>query len=190
MTLEEIFKEADRKNIGLISITDHDSIDGQEQAKILADKYRIHAVYGLELSVSFSYPGYRNLKPVSLDFLGYQFDISYQPLIQKLIKLRDFRRLRAEKILENGTSLALLTPSLHEQQKIIKTAMLPYIDGIECWHSRHSSGTIASYVSFAKEIGLMITGGSDCHQQPLLMGTVDVPPFVAGQFGFEVVGGM
>lgn len=280
MTLEEIFKEADRKNIGLISITDHDSIDGQEQAKILADKYRIHAVYGLELSVSFSYPGYRNSKPVSLDLLGYQFDINYQPLIQKLIKLRDFRRLRAEKILENinhelvkedksefnhrdleeiqktvdgafgrphiasymvkkgivtskqeafdrylvkcnvpkmllsiseaselikgaggklilahpndpnGASLALLTPSLYEQQKIIKTAMLPYIDGIECWHSRHSSGTIASYVSFAKEIGLMITGGSDCHQQPLLMGTVDVPPFVAGQFGFEVVGGM
>jgi predicted metal-dependent phosphoesterase TrpH len=43
MTLEEIFKEADRKNIVLISITDYDSIDGQEQAKIPADKYRIHA---------------------------------------------------------------------------------------------------------------------------------------------------
>jgi len=33
MTLEEIFEEAKRKDVGLLSITDHDSIDCQEQAK-------------------------------------------------------------------------------------------------------------------------------------------------------------
>jgi hypothetical protein len=27
-----------------------------------------------------------------------------------------------------------------------------------------------------------MTGGSDCHQKPVVMGTVDVPDFVAGQF--------
>jgi hypothetical protein len=28
----------------------------------------------------------------------------------------------------------------------------------------------------------MITGGSDCHQKPLLMGTLDIPDWVAEQF--------
>jgi hypothetical protein len=28
----------------------------------------------------------------------------------------------------------------------------------------------------------MMTGGSDCHQKPMLLGSVDVPAFVAEQF--------
>jgi hypothetical protein len=85
----------------------------------------------------------------------------------------------------NGTSLVSLTPSLDEQQEIIKESMLPHIDGIECWHSRQDRNTVSSYLAFAREMGLMVTGGSDCHQQPLLMGTLDVPPYVAEQFGFH-----
>jgi len=27
-----------------------------------------------------------------------------------------------------------------------------------------------------------MTGGSDCRQKPVILGTVDVPDFVAGQF--------
>jgi hypothetical protein len=84
-----------------------------------------------------------------------------------------------------GTSLVLLTPSLSEQQKIIKEAMLPYIDGIECWHSHHDQASLDSYLAFAKQWGLMVTGGSDCHQQPLILGTVRIPDYVAEQFGFH-----
>jgi predicted metal-dependent phosphoesterase TrpH len=100
MTLHEIFEEASGRHIELISITDHDSIDCQESAKELADQYGIQYLYGLELNVSFSHPGYRNSKPVSLDFLAYQYDIQYPPLKQKLIELREYRKKRAEKILE------------------------------------------------------------------------------------------
>jgi predicted metal-dependent phosphoesterase TrpH len=81
-----------------------------------------------------------------------------------------------------GTSLVSLTPSLDEQQHIIRTAMLPHIDGIECWHSRHDSASTQSYVAFAESLGLIVTGGSDCHQQPVLIGSVDVPEEVAEQF--------
>ena len=276
MTLEEIFVEATRRDIGLISITDHDSIDCQEPAKILADRYGIHYLYGLELNISFTHPGYKDSKPISLDLLGYQYDIHYQPLVQELIKLRDFRKVRAEKILEkinqefvneglkefthkdlkeiqstvdgafgrphiagymvkkgivqnrqeafdrylvkcnvpkmplslseaselvrgaggklmlahpgdpNGTSLISFTTSIHEQQKIIKETMIPYIDGIECWHPRHKPDITDSYLSFANEMGLMVSGGSDCHQSPILMGTVDVPQYVAERFGFDM----
>ncbi|MCD6569464.1 MAG: PHP domain-containing protein [Deltaproteobacteria bacterium] len=274
MSLEQIFEEASRRGIDLISITDHDSIHCQEFAKRLADRYGICYIYGVELNVTLTHPAYNDSKPISLDFLAYQYDIHYQPLVQKLIKLREFRKVRAEKILENinkelikeglkgfthkdieeiqstvdgsfgrphianymvkkgivaskqkafdkylvkcnvpkmplslaeaselvhgaggklilahpndpnGTSLISFTRDLHEQFKIIKETMLPYIDGIECWHSRHDKNTTESYLAFAKKMGLMVTGGSDCHQQPILMGTVDAPDWVAEQFGF------
>ena len=43
--------------------------------------------------------------------------------------------------------------------------------------------TTDSYVVFAQVLDLMVTGGSDCHQQPVLIGSVDVPDYVAEQFG-------
>ena len=98
MTLREIFEEADQRNIELISITDHDSIDCQEPAKRLAERYGIHYLYGLELNVSYSHPEYKDSKPVSLDFLAYQYDIHYLPLAKKLKELREYRRFRAERI--------------------------------------------------------------------------------------------
>jgi hypothetical protein len=82
----------------------------------------------------------------------------------------------------NGTSLTALTKSLVEQTSIVRDSMLDYIDGVECWHSRNDSQTTNHYVKFTKDLGLILTGGSDCHQRPVLMGTVDVPAFVIDQF--------
>ncbi len=82
----------------------------------------------------------------------------------------------------HGTSLVALTKSLAEQTGIIQEKMLPYIDGVECWHSRNTAETTSHYVAFAKQHGLMMTGGSDCHQKPIVMGTVKIPDWVADQF--------
>jgi hypothetical protein len=82
----------------------------------------------------------------------------------------------------NGTSLVALTTSLQEQIQIIRDTMMAYIDGVECWHSRHDKETTEAYVHFAREIGLMVSGGSDCHQSPVLMGSMDIPDYVGGQF--------
>jgi len=82
----------------------------------------------------------------------------------------------------HGTSLATLTHSLNEQTKIIQEFMLPLIDGVECWHSRNDVATTSHYVRFAEENGLLMTGGSDCHQKPILMGTVKIPSYVINQF--------
>ncbi|MFH0844839.1 MAG: PHP domain-containing protein [Pseudomonadota bacterium] len=273
MTLDAIFHEAHHRGIDVISITDHDSVDCQESAEILAINYGIFYIFGLELNVSFSHPNYKDGKPVSLDFLAYAYNKNHPPLIQKLNELREYRKKRAEKILEklneelvterltpfthkdmeaieetvdgafgrphianymvkkglvsnkkeafdrflvkcdvpkmpvslqdasvlvrgaggklmlahpndpNGTSLVSFTSSLEEQQWIIKTSMLPYIDGIECWHSRHDIRSVQSYLAFTKDVGLMVSGGSDCHQDPILMGSLDIPSFVVQQFG-------
>jgi predicted metal-dependent phosphoesterase TrpH len=88
----------------------------------------------------------------------------------------------------NGTSLASLTSSVVEQQQIIKEAMRPHLDGIECWHPRHDPNSITKYLEFARQEGLMVTGGSDCHQKPVILGSLDVPAFVAEQFGLNLDG--
>jgi len=82
----------------------------------------------------------------------------------------------------HGTSLASISPDLGEQTKIIEEYMLEYIDGIECWHSRNDARTTAHYIEFARKHSLIMTGGSDCHQKPILMGTLDIPDWVAEQF--------
>ncbi len=83
----------------------------------------------------------------------------------------------------HGTSLVTLTKSLSEQTQIIEESMMPYLDGIECWHSRNNAQTTKHYIQFSKKHGLIMTGGSDCHQKPIVMGTVKIPNFVAKQFG-------
>jgi predicted metal-dependent phosphoesterase TrpH len=272
LSVEEIIKEAKARNINLMSITDHDSIGCQKQAMTLAQKNGIHYISGVELNVSFSHPKFQNGKEVSLDFLGYQFDINNRTLQKKLEQIGEYREERAKKILEKlntefekeglknltkndlteiknsadgvlgrphiadylvkkgivrdrkeafnkylvkcnvpkyplyieetssllrnaggiivlahpndpyGTSLIKLTESLQEQTSIIEDSMLSYIDGVECWHSRNTAETTKHYVNFAKNHGLIMTGGSDCHQKPIIMGTVKVPDFVAQQF--------
>ena len=82
----------------------------------------------------------------------------------------------------HGTSLMKLTKSIQKQTDIIEDSMLTYIDGIECWHSRNDAETTKHYINFSKKHGLIMTGGSDCHQKPIIMGIVKVPDFVAQQF--------
>jgi hypothetical protein len=271
-SVEEIFKEAKLRKIEFMSITDHDSIGCQEIALKLAKKAGIRYVSGVELNVTFSHPKYRQGKPASLDFLGYQFDAKNKALVDKLQQMAEYREERAAKILLNlnaefekegikqltkrdfeeiqasvdgtlgrpliadylvrkgivgnrqeafdrylvrcnvpkfplyleeaselvrnaggkivlahpndphGTSLATLTKSLPEQTAIIEESMLRYIDGVECWHSRNDAQTTGHYIKFAKKHGLIMTGGSDCHQKPVVMGTVKIPEYVADQF--------
>ena len=57
LSIDEIFQEARKRNLDLISITDHDSIDVQERATALAEEYGIACIPGVELNVTFQYPG-------------------------------------------------------------------------------------------------------------------------------------
>ena len=100
--LAEIFTEgAERRRIDLISITDHDSISAQRRARELARAHDMTYITGVELNVTFSHPDYKGGKSVSLDCLGYQFDIDDTVLVEKLNALREYRRHRAALILEN-----------------------------------------------------------------------------------------
>ncbi|MGE5187851.1 MAG: PHP domain-containing protein [Betaproteobacteria bacterium] len=272
MSVKEIFQEAENREIGFFSISDHDNISCQDQALKEAQQRGIRYITGVELNITFSDPNYQGGKAISLDFLGYQFDPNNKSLTSKLETLANYRTNRAAKILENlnaefqkenipvltiddfkqiedsvdgalgrphiadylirkgivktrqeafdkylvkcdvpkyplyleeasklvreaggklilahpndphGTSLTAFSKALPEQTQIIAAKMLSYIDGIECWHSRNTLYTTAHYLTFAKERGLIATGGSDCHQKPVVMGTVEIPVWVANQF--------
>lgn len=269
LSVDEIFEEARKREIGLISITDHDSVDCQERAMALAGKHGISYVTGLEINVAFRYP--EGDRDVSLDFLGYGYDTGNDALRSQLQMLREHRERRARRILDNlnrefdreglprfdeddmrrieesvdgtfgrphianylvekgivkdkqeafdrylvrcnvpkyplslaeasqlvrdaggvlvhahpndphGTSLASITDDLQRQTQIIERYMLQYVDGVECWHSRNDEKTTAHYIDFARRHDLVMTGGSDCHQKPIILGTVEMPDWVAGQ---------
>jgi predicted metal-dependent phosphoesterase TrpH len=268
----DLLTEAKNRNIDFMSITDHDTISCQHEAAKLAKTAGIRYITGVELNVTFLHPRYREGKPTSLDFLGYQFDADNVALAKKTEMMAKYREERAAKILQNlnlefhkegipaltaqdfaeieasvdgvlgrphiadylvkkkivttrqeafdrylvkcdvpkyplylqeasklvrdaggklilahpndpnGTSLVALTRVLAEQTAIVEETMLPFIDGVECWHSRSDAQTTQHYVTFAEKHCLLKTGGSDCHQKPLLIGTVQVPDYVAAQF--------
>jgi len=81
----------------------------------------------------------------------------------------------------HGTSLATITHDLGEQTKLIEKYMLKCVDGVECWHSRHGERATAHYIDFARKHNMLMTGGTDCHQKPIIMGTLDIPDWVAEQ---------
>jgi hypothetical protein len=52
------------------------------------------------------------------------------------------------------------------------------LDGIECFHTKHSTQTAGRYLEIAGKFHLLVTGGSDCHgfsKGKPLIGTVKLP---------------
>ena len=84
---------------------------------------------------------------------------------------------------KNGCSIAEFSTDIEGQLAIIKTYFLDFIDGLECYHSRHDNKTIRAFRKFCENNNLLISGGSDCHQHPKIqMGTIRMPDFIADQF--------
>jgi len=275
LDVNDVFAEASRRSIDFISITDHDSLEAQVQAIALAGRYGMCYITGIELNVTF--PCRDEDRDVSLDFLGYGYDIGNRELQEKLRVLKEHRQRRARLILDklnvelakegierfgeqdlknieagvdgvfgrphianyliekglardkqhafdkylvkcdvpkyplslaeasqlirnaggilvhahpsdpNGTSLASITRDLEKQTQVIEECMLQYLDGVECWHSRSDRRTTAHYIQFARRHGMFMTGGSDCHQKPPIMGTVDIPDSVAAQLNNRMI---
>ncbi|RLC95138.1 MAG: hypothetical protein DRI39_00905 [Chloroflexi bacterium] len=275
LPIEQVFTEAKSRRIGLISITDHDSIEWQGTAITLAARHGMSYITGVELNVTFQYGNGSRSRSVSLDFLGYGYDIRNTELKDRLQFIKEYREKRARQILDNlnaefdqegiprfterdlediqssvdgvfgrphianyliekgivrdkqeafdkylikcdvpkyplslaeashlirhaggilvfahpndpnGTSLATITHELTQQTAIIEDHILNHIDGVECWHSRNDAATTAHYIEFARSHDLVMTGGSDCHQKPIIMGTLDIPDWVARQPSLE-----
>ena len=79
---------------------------------------------------------------------------------------------------EAGGVAVLAHPGLYRTDEVIPPMVEAGMDGIECFHSRHSTAVSMHYLQMADQFKLVATGGSDCHGmnkgQPLI-GSVKLP---------------
>ena len=87
--------------------------------------------------------------------------------------------LDAIALIHQAGGLAVMAhPGLNRTDKIIPDLVSTGLDGLECFHTKHSPSTSQHYLRLAKEFNLAITGGSDCHglsKGKPLIGTVKLP---------------
>jgi len=96
-----IIQIAQNRRLDLISITDHDSVAALEEASIEAKERKVGFITGVELSVTFRHPLYRNgNKDLELHLLGYDFDPANEPLICSLEEFSSYRVWRAGEIVK------------------------------------------------------------------------------------------
>ncbi len=75
----------------------------------------------------------------------------------------------------SGGLVVLAHPGLSKADELIPELARAGLDGIECFHPKHSAPLVQRYLGMAQQQQLLITGGSDCHglgkRRPLI-GTV------------------
>jgi predicted metal-dependent phosphoesterase TrpH len=83
-----------------------------------------------------------------------------------------------ELIHQAGGLAVMAHPGLNRTDEVIPELAAAGMDGLECYHTKHSTSTTAHYLQMAAAHHLLVTGGSDCHglskARPLI-GTVKIP---------------
>jgi predicted metal-dependent phosphoesterase TrpH len=242
-TPEELVRQAKRHNLAVISLTDHDTVQGCEQTAAACAAEGIEFISGSELTAEQG--GHE------LHILGYFLDTHNPRLLEEM---RRFQQVRQERIREMVSRLnelglplkvedvfelancespgrphvaramvkaklcedldeaferflkknrpawvpkfkmsaetaielihhaggvaVLAHPGLNRTDEVIPGMVKAGLDGIECYHTKHTRTTAERYVQIAKQYGLLVTGGSDCHgasKGKPLIGTVKLP---------------
>jgi hypothetical protein len=87
--------------------------------------------------------------------------------------------LEAIELIHQAGGLAVVAhPGLNRTDDVIPALVEAGLDGIECFHTKHSTTTSERYLEMADKFHLLITGGSDCHgfsKGKPLIGTVKLP---------------
>ncbi|MCX8056453.1 MAG: PHP domain-containing protein [Ignavibacteria bacterium] len=98
-SVEEVVEKAIKKNLKVISITDHDTIEGVELANEVCEKYGITNIPGVEVS--------SEIGGKEIHILGYFIDIKNSDLKFYLQQFKLERLERAERILSNLKKLGV-----------------------------------------------------------------------------------
>ncbi|RMF54319.1 PHP domain-containing protein [Candidatus Woesearchaeota archaeon] len=256
LTPFQLVKKAKELGLKAISITDHDTIAGLDEAIQAGKEFGVEIIPGVELSVKF------HGKEIHL--LGYMFDKDNAFLRKKLGEFQKKRVGRIKRIVEKVNSylvkegkptldfnemikgvsgsaarphlarymvkkglvkdwdeafdkylvrfnspkynlsveeavelmaksggklfiahpgsarksLTEITPDLNAQKKLIRELAGLGIKGIECYYPDHDEKAKSFYLSTAKELGLLTSGGSDWHgpdSPHSMMGSIKAP---------------
>jgi predicted metal-dependent phosphoesterase TrpH len=79
---------------------------------------------------------------------------------------------------EAGGLAVLAHPGLARSEEAIPALIEAGMDGLECFHTRHSASASEYYIGVAEQHDLLVTGGSDCHgmnKGKPLIGTIKLP---------------
>jgi len=83
-----------------------------------------------------------------------------------------------ELIHQAGGLAVMAHPGLNRTDNVIPVLVEAGLNGIECFHTKHSTATSERYLEMADKFHLLVTGGSDCHgfsKGKPLIGTVKLP---------------
>jgi predicted metal-dependent phosphoesterase TrpH len=77
-----------------------------------------------------------------------------------------------------GGVAVMAHPGLTHCDEVIPGMVDAGLDGIECFHTKHSTAIAEHYLEIADRFNLLVTGGSDCHGMSKgkpLIGTIKLP---------------
>ena len=87
--------------------------------------------------------------------------------------------LEGVELIHQAGGLAVMAhPGLNRTDEIIPALVEAGLDGIECFHTKHSAVLSRRYLELADKFSLLVTGGSDCHgfsKGKPLIGNVKLP---------------
>jgi 3',5'-nucleoside bisphosphate phosphatase len=89
--------------------------------------------------------------------------------------------LEAVELVHNAGGVAVMAhPGLNRCDDLIPALADCGMDGLECYHTKHTTADSERYLKFAQREKLLVTGGSDCHgvsKGKPLIGGVKLPYF-------------
>jgi len=83
-----------------------------------------------------------------------------------------------ELIHQAGGVAVMAHPGLNRADEAIPAMVEAGLDGLECFHTKHSTATAEHYLELADRYHLLVTGGSDCHGMTKgkpVIGTIKLP---------------
>ena len=179
LTPSEIVKLAKRKEVDIISITDHNNTDGRDEAIEEGKRQGIRVIPGVELSTRYN--------KCRVHVLGYFNDDSYNNELLKivLLKVRQGNIKELRKIFYNnidfcgykdklcvktgvdilkffGATVVLAHPVLLCKKDFENIINIDF-DGIEAKYYKNTEEDTKYLINIAKERNMIYTAGSDFH---------------------------
>ncbi len=157
LTPREVIQEAAKLGLSAIAVTDHDVVGGLDEAAEAAAEVGIDLVPAVELTA-----GWRGR---TVHMLGYFIDPYHVGL-------------------QAGGVTALAHPGKinrrepHVSPEALQSLLEAGLDGLEAWNVAHSLDVRDYYRALADQLGIVATGGSDCHgrgRTALRLGSQNVP---------------
>lgn len=109
----ELVQKANERNLDIISITDHDSVNGISQAAEIGKDLGITVIPGLEIST--------DIEDKEVHLLGYFIDINYPELTKYLSFFREERYYRAVRIVKKLNNIGI-DISIDDVMKVAKNS--------------------------------------------------------------------